>query len=140
MSTREKKLTEEKRQRIAELWNLGLSSSVISEDVGLTRNSVIGAVHRLRQKGQILIKAEEKRTHVFRPKKKLPTYKNTPKPPVFGKPVGIMQLTPQSCRYIVAEGGVDETRYCNNQIDKESYCAEHYKLCYVPHRRSIESM
>jgi hypothetical protein len=133
-------MTEEKRKRIAEMWNLGLPSSVIAEDVGLTRNSVIGAVYRLRQKGEILIKAEDKRTHVFRPKKPLAIRKNIPKPPVLGKPVGIMKLTPQSCRYIVSDEGVEETLYCNKPIDKESYCAEHYKLCYVPHRRSIEQV
>jgi len=138
MTSQKRKMTEEIRRRIAELWNQGISSSSIAAEVGLTRNAVIGAVYRLRQRGEIMKTAEEKRPRKVRPKKILATIKNMRKPHELGKPVGLMKLTSQSCRFIVVEGSVEETRYCNNPIDRSSYCSEHYRICYVPPRRAIE--
>ena len=140
MANSKRQMAEDTRKRIAELWNLGWTSSKISEEIGITRNSVVGAIHRLRQKGEILVSAEEKRhkNRKPRPKKILAIRKNMRKPLELGQPVGIMKLTSRSCRFIVAEGGMEETRYCNNPIDKASYCAEHYKICYVPPRRLTE--
>lgn len=135
-----RQMTEEKRQRIAELWNQNWPSSKIAEEVGLTRNAVIGAVHRLRQRGDIIKSAAEKRQYKPRAKKVLAIRKNIRKPPDLGKPVTLMKLTNQSCRFIVSEEGAEETLYCNKQIDRSSYCADHYKICYVPPRRAIEGM
>ena len=56
-----RQMTEEKRQRIAELWNQNMPSSKIAEEVGVTRNAVIGAVYRLRKRGEIIKSASEKR-------------------------------------------------------------------------------
>lgn len=137
MSEQKRQMTEEKRQKIAELWNQGLPSSKIADQVGLTRNSVIGAVHRLRMRGEIMKSAEEKRPRKIRPKKILAIRKNMKRIVGLGTPVGLMKLTYKSCRFIVVEGNVEETKYCNNEIDRASYCKEHYRICYTPTRRSI---
>ena len=42
-----RQMTEEKREEIRRLWNLGYSSSKIAAEIGLSRNSVIGAVQHL---------------------------------------------------------------------------------------------
>lgn len=133
MTGTEKKLTEEKRARIAELWNLGWTSSHIADAVGLSRNSVIGAVHRLRVKGAI-IKTEEDRKPP-RPKKVLAIRKNFKRSIPSGKPVGILDLKSNSCRFIISDEKA-ETLYCNHQVWKQSYCKEHYKICYTPLRKS----
>ena len=130
-----RQMTEEKRARIAELWNKGMSSSQIANDIGLSRNSVIGAVHRLRAKGMIMASRFEKRKYPSQARTAMPIRKNLKKKVELGTPVDILKLTFQSCRYIVEEGNVLETKYCNNKIDRASYCAEHYKICYTPTRR-----
>jgi hypothetical protein len=135
-----RQMTEEKRQRIAELWNQNMPSSKIAEEVGVTRNAVIGAIYRLRQRGEIIKTASEKRQYKPRAKKPLAIRKSFHKPSELGKPVELMKLTSQSCRFIVSEEGAEHTLYCNNQIDRASYCTEHYKICYVPPRRAIEGM
>ena len=53
-----RQMTEEKRAEILRLWNLGYSSSKIAAEIGLSRNSVIGAVHRMRQAGVEIISKE----------------------------------------------------------------------------------
>ena len=113
MTNSKRQMAEDTRKRIAELWNLGWTSSKISEEIGITRNSVVGAIHRLRQKGEILVSAEEKRhkNRKPRPKKILAIRKNMRKPLELGQPVGIMKLTSRSCRFIVAEGGMEELRH-----------------------------
>ena len=138
MTERSKTLTEEKRQKIAEFWNAGMTSSKIAELVGVTRNSVIGAVHRLRQKGFIMIDAAQKTKYKPRTKKPLPIRRNMKKPIELGTPVGILKLTHRSCRFIVEEGDVVSTKYCNNEIERGAYCSYHYKLCYIPPRRQYD--
>ena len=69
-----RQMTEEKRAEILRLWNLGYSSSKIAAEIGLSRNSVIGAVHRMRQAGvEIISKERVKSKKVAKPK--------APKPP-----------------------------------------------------------
>lgn len=131
-----RKMTEEKRARIAELWNLGWTSSHIADAVGLTRNSVIGAVHRLRKNGAIMsTRDDRKKPRVAKKSHEHPIRKNIKPNIELGKPVNILKLAFQSCRYIVEEGNVYETKYCNNKIHKEAYCKDHYKVCYTPVRK-----
>lgn len=138
MNDSKRQMTEEKRARIAELWNLGWTSSHIADAVGLSRNSVIGAVHRLRKNGAIMTTREERRKpRIVKKAHELPIRKNLKKKNLeLGKPVNILKLSFQSCRFIVEEGGVHETKYCNNKIHKGAYCEDHYKICYVPAKKS----
>lgn len=138
MENPKRQMTEEKRQKIAELWNLGWTSSQVADAVGLSRNSVIGAVHRLRKNGAIMTTREErKKPRVVRTTKELRIRKNIErKASNLGKPVNILKLTYQSCRFIVDQGNVYETKYCNNQMHRASYCKEHYRICYTPTKRS----
>lgn len=124
-----KKMTDKKRQEIADLWQLGLSGSVIAEKLGITRNSVIGAVYRMRKNG-IELSAHENKGG--KPKKKA-------QPAVVKKiyempkeSINILELKYYSCRFIVTHEGAHETLYCGKRINKESYCKDHYKICYYP--------
>ena len=132
-----RQMTEEKRQKIVELWNLGWASSKIADAVGLTRNSVIGAVHRLRVNGFVMTTREERRKpRIIKKIDDSPIIKISKKKENTGKPVNILKLTYQSCRFIVEQGNELETKYCNKQIDRASYCKEHYKICYIPAKKS----
>lgn len=122
-----RQMNEEKRAEILRLWNLGLSSSKIAAEIGLSRNSVIGAVHRMRQAGVEIISKD-------RPKSKKASIPKAPKPPkkdpFYDNSVDILGLRRSSCRFIVEEGTPEATKYCNQKAWKASYCQDHYKICY----------
>lgn len=125
---------------IRDLWNQGLTASEIAAKIGRTRNSVMGAVSRMRETDPSI---EKRGSGIFVVKKPRPLVIKPPKPAELaaikdGFPsgsVGIMNLNIFSCRYIVKEGNHVTTRYCNKPIDKSAYCAEHYKICYNPVRK-----
>ena len=105
-----RQMTEEKRAEILRLWNLGYSSSKIAAEIGLSRNSVIGAVHRMRQAGvEIISKERVKSKKVSKPKAPKPPKKD----PFYNNPVDILGLRRSSCRFIVEEGSPEATKYCN---------------------------
>jgi|688.fasta_scaffold00600_8 hypothetical protein len=129
MSKVVRQMTEEKRAEILRLWNLGYSSSKIAAEIGLSRNSVIGAVHRMRQAGiEIINKERPKSKKAVIPKVKTP--KLPKKDPLYDNPVDILGLRRSSCRFIVEEGSTEATKYCNQKAWKASYCQDHYKICY----------
>lgn len=127
MSKVVRQMTEEKRAEILRLWNLGYSSSKIAAEIGLSRNSVIGAVHRMRQAGVEIIKKEKvKSKKIAKPKAPKPIKRD----PFYDNPVDILGLRMSSCRFIVEEGTTEATKYCNQKAWKASYCKDHYKICY----------
>lgn len=126
-----KLISEETRQRVRELWNNGLTGSEIGKEIGITKNSVVGIIDRLRRKGffvrirgEGMFKVKKPRPLVIKPSKETPS--------VLGTPTDILGLKFRSCRFIVEEGDAKTTKYCNNRIYKQSFCKHHHGLCYVP--------
>ena len=125
---------------IRDLWNKGLTASEIADKIGRTRNSVMGAISRMRATDPSI---ETRGSGIFVVKKPRPLVIKPPKPVELVKikddspkgSVDIMNLKTFSCRYIVKEGSYLTARYCNKQIDRSSYCADHYKICYNPVRK-----
>ena len=148
-------ITQDQKAIIVDLWNKGYDGTKIADILCLTRNTVLGTVHRLRKQGTHL--EERKGLNAFKTKKDRPLIVRKPKnvarnvetkvvliEPIakanHRKPTNLMGLKYNSCRFIVEHGTVETTKYCNNKIDRNSYCAEHYKLCYFPARKSIDKM
>jgi hypothetical protein len=143
------KITNEMKARIIELWQQNKTGSEIGEELGITRNSVIGAVYRMRRQGHILSSHEENKKNFNRKEKKAEA-----KQKVFRKKKQILldakkiskenitmsELKYYSCRYIVKEGNYETTKYCGKKADRCSYCEEHYKLCYYPARTKLEKL
>lgn len=93
------------------LWGDGLPASAIGAALGVSKNTVIGRIHRLRKAGVNIA-----RRHAV-------------------KPYDIMQLTPTACRYIVSEDPHRGALYCGDPQHYRSYCAAHARLCYTPVKR-----
>lgn len=158
-------MTEELRIKILELWQKSMSGGEIASYLGISRNSVIGVVHRARRNGEPL------RGYQSKQQKPLPAKKVKEKPvegfsrfvektkpikkenkieeivePVKSAPtlesceVTIDGLMHYSCRFIVKEGNHETTKYCGKNKDKSSYCKEHYDLCYTPARFSTQKL
>lgn len=131
-------ISEETKNAIQTLWNQGMTGTQIGERLGMTRNAILGAIHRMRAKGHDLtergdgiFRPKKKRKFIFKPKKIV-----TKIAEANGTPVGILNLTPRSCRYIVQGGNVQTTKYCNADIvGAGPYCRDHHALCYVPIRK-----
>lgn len=92
--------------KILELWVSGLSFSQISIEVGLSKKEVSHHVYTLRISGRVELRAKPK--------------------------VTIMDLRYNSCRYVTGSDEDLGTLYCGEPVAKRSYCATHFKLCYLP--------
>jgi hypothetical protein len=132
----------ETKEQIKALWFEGKTSGQIAKALGITRNAVMGAVNRMRSKGEELplraphLPNKKPKPARKRPEKpKLVLSEDDAQEPSFEFPdnyLTLMDLRMSSCRFIVAEGNVHQTRYCGQTIDRNSYCKAHYKLCYHP--------
>ena len=49
--------------------------------------------------------------------------------------VTILHLRLFSCRYVVGQNDEDQFLFCGQEVHRVSYCAHHYRLCYV--RRKV---
>lgn len=93
------------------LWNEGLSTSEIGTRLGVTKNAVVGKVHRLGL-----------------PKRGSPI-KHKPKP---AEIIGLAALRPGMCAWPEGEPGTDEFNFCGAEIvPGKPYCGHHCKRAYV---------
>ena len=93
------------------LWNEGLSTSEIGNRLGVTKNAVVGKVHRLGL-----------------PKRGSPI-KQKPKPAVI---IGLESLRPGMCSWPEGEPGTEEFHFCGESIvPGKPYCEEHCRRAYV---------
>lgn len=129
--------TDERAKALADLWGAGFSASQCAFHLGgVTRNAVIGKVHRLRlpvRKGVAKERAAIK-PKVWKPRKppKLVIVKLPPPPPPVlwdGPSIGMLddRLSHFMCREIVAGSGM-ETMFCGAPTapgSQFSYCPFH---------------
>lgn len=136
------------KNKIIELWNNGRSAGIIGQELGVTRNTVVGQVNRMRQSG-IELRSREvvmKRPHPSIKKDNPPYQKFIPAPitlptaPVmFTHPrivkqvrqknrwVPILLTKNNTCRYTE-----DGKTFCNHE--GYPWCEEHRALVYIPMR------
>ena len=115
---------------IIKLWNKGSTSSEIANEVGRSRNSVIGRIHRLRDMGITLSVRGRVVPKKIRPQKPKVEKPKVTKPKVV---VGVtlasslLELRPNQCRWPF------ETTFCD--ADREPgrpYCEHHRKMSFRP--------
>ncbi len=93
------------------LWNEGLSTSEIGNRLGVTKNAVVGKVHRLGL-----------------PKRNSPI----PKRPEPAKVLRFENLAPGQCAWPEGEPGTDAFQLCGEPIvEGRPYCASHCERAYV---------
>ena len=93
------------------LWNEGLSTSVIGDRIGVTKNAVVGKVHRLKL-----------------PKRGSPI-KQKPKP---AEIISLETLRPGMCCWPDGDPGTEEFNFCGQPIlEGKPYCAKHCARAYV---------
>lgn len=150
--------TDERVETLKKLWTEGLSASRIAGELGgITRNAVIGKVHRLGLSGR----AKSPSTAGQRPRKarahsqmlrvsRASVRGNTalahaydldvePEPELIDNviPLGqrrsLLELTEETCRWPIGDPGHSEFFFCGGQaIASLPYCAYHSRVAYQP--------
>lgn len=135
------------QDRVAEALRLsgeGKSATEIAAVFGITRNAVIGKLHRLRATA----KTEPSKPKLS-PKKRtpgmlLPVSRAVPKrdlgpPPSLGNLAGILDVT--GCRFPVREDAdfIGGQAFCNcAQREGSSYCEYHHQLTSTPYKMKLD--
>lgn len=128
------KLTDEARNQIIDLWQLGHSGGEIAEQMGLTRNSIIGYISRQRANGVLLRSARKERIMPVKPPKRILSILERKVPVGDRRRLKIHELESKSCRFIVTP--IDApVLYCGAPMVDRSYCKEHLAICYTPVKR-----
>lgn len=155
--------TDERVELLKKLWQDGLSASQIAAELGgVTRNAVIGKVHRLGLSGRgqptSSIK-RQRRTHSSGPRRTrtvtmgnlalkqtvdaLPEPELRPRRDVvvpIPRKLSILQLSEQTCKWPVGDPGQDDFYFCgHDSLENGPYCEYHAGVAYQapePRRRA----
>ena len=158
--------TEERVEILKKLWAEGLSASKIAGILGgVSRNAVIGKMHRLRKSGEVSEQRASKPKAPRAKRKSAPArspsrpvtagataLKTAPKaalaqarpkpviklaePPTRGAIDDIMDLTPTTCRWPIGDPGEEGFTYCGAHAPHDApYCEHHARIAYQPAAR-----
>jgi GcrA cell cycle regulator len=150
--------TDERVESLKKLWGEGLSASQIAAELGgITRNAVIGKVHRLGLSGRAKSPASstprprKARNHTHMIRVSRPAIRgNTalahaydfepePEPELVDNviPLGqrrtILELTEETCRWPIGDPGSGDFFFCGGQTGTSlPYCSYHSRVAYQP--------
>lgn len=155
--------TEERVEVLKKLWAEGHSASQIAKELGgVTRNAVIGKVHRLGLSGRATPSRPVKRPpRLARPKPKLrpdgtvaaskvaqpaaevglkASEKESlvalpPKPLADGEAASILTLRDSMCKWPIGDPADPRFAFCGRKASGGPYCAEHAKLAFQPPKK-----
>ena len=146
--------TDERVELLKKLWADGLSASQIAAELGgVTRNAVIGKVHRLGLSGRAKspssssprprkARSSSHMLRVSRPSMRGNTalayeYELEPMPELFEIPVeqrkSLLELNEKTCHWPVGDPGSTEFYFCGGQtVNELPYCIHHSRIAYQP--------
>lgn len=152
--------TEDRVEMLKKLWTEGLSASQIAKEMGgVTRNAVIGKVHRLglsgratpsrpprpRPKAAPRPRAQPKpaATTAAAPAAPAPVAKEAPEPIVLepkklpnGEFATVLTLTNQLCKWPIGDPAKPGFKFCGRKSKEASpYCEHHAAMAYQPQTR-----
>jgi GcrA cell cycle regulator len=137
--------SEDRVEQLKALWTEGLSASQIARALGgVTRNAVIGKVHRLGLAGRASPSRSERprvslspKTHVAR--------SHTPPPPVVeedpitlddGNFATVLTISDRMCRWPIGDPSGSEFHFCGRAPKLGSpYCEAHARKAYQPQQQ-----
>jgi GcrA cell cycle regulator len=154
--------TDERVELLKKLWTDGLSASQIASQLGqVTRNAVIGKVHRLGLSGRM--KSSGAMTRIAKPRLRSPMRPSVqptsfgatalkaeaqverglvhllepavimPFPAPKGENITLMQLSERTCRWPLGDPGTSSFRFCGCETTSgASYCQYHSVLAFQP--------
>lgn len=109
--------TPERIETLTKLWNEGIATSEIGRRLDVTKNAVVGKVHRLGL-----------------PKRQSPIQRKAPKKKKVEEPTVITldQLRPGMCAWPIGDPGNPDFHFCGEKITEgKPYCETHCEMAYV---------
>jgi GcrA cell cycle regulator len=128
--------TDERIAQLKAMWEIGMSGGQIAAELGdLTRNAVIGKVHRLGLQNRV--KATSYKPLPRKPNRDTTQHKVESRPIPRKQRRTLFQLTSTTCRWPIGDPGTKDFYFCGD-VSKGggSYCADHCVLAYQPRRSS----
>ena len=147
--------TDERVETLKKLWLDGLSASQIAKQLGgVTRNAVIGKVHRLGLSGRAT--PSQPQRPVFKapraprpaaaaaapiaPRRAIePSLAQPPAPAFFAEEPGsatVLTLGAHMCKWPIGDPSSDGFTFCGRRSDREGpYCMEHARVAYQPQQK-----
>jgi GcrA cell cycle regulator len=143
--------TDERVETLKKLWLDGLSASQIAKQLGgVTRNAVIGKVHRLGLSGRAT-PSQPQRPAFKAPRAPRPATASAPRrsaelsvpalPPRILYPeepgsATVLTLGAHMCKWPIGDPSSDGFTFCGRRSDKEGpYCVEHARVAYQPQQK-----
>lgn len=154
--------TDDRVATLTKLWADGLSASQIAAELGgVTRNAVIGKVHRLGLSGRAKPASTSARklktatrsasTYNTRPRALRPTGRTAPSMPTRAtiedipapksKKLALVDLTEKTCKWPDGDPSTDDFHFCGNTTKEDApYCQYHCRMAYqtVTDRRRVK--
>lgn len=141
--------SEDRVALLRKLWAEGLSASQIAKQLGgVTRNAVIGKVHRLGLAGRATPSRPAKRpvrasrprvmgpsAPRLRPASLLPTVVIPQLEPLRnedGKTASVLTLNESMCKFPIGDPNDADFAFCGRGSASGPYCADHARLAYQP--------
>ncbi|HEY5105254.1 MAG TPA: GcrA family cell cycle regulator [Caulobacteraceae bacterium] len=142
--------TDERVEVLKRLWLDGLSASQVAKQLGgVTRNAVIGKVHRLGLSGRATPSQPTRTTfkspRPARPMAAAPQRRPTerravaviaPRPAPFVEMSGtatVLTLGAHMCKWPIGDPSTDDFSFCGRRAGAEGpYCVEHARVAYQP--------
>jgi len=133
--------TAERVEQLRSGVNAGLSCGQIANEIGVSRNAVIGKINRLGlSRGRNPAGPQSRRDRSnLRPQvltqrlalKALFALEPIAADVISSEPCSLLNLAPRKCRWPISGAGIGDFIFCGNaSVDGMSYCAGHARIAY----------